>query len=211
MQELVELTGQAELIGAPRDDCQHQPGTGYTVHPRVTLVVFDAVGGSPIARIRPVWAGSEAWLPVIEREPGWVRVLLPTRPNGATGWLDASRVTTARSHYRIHVALRAGMLSLLRAEQLVGAWPADLDAERDPYPAGRTFVLASVRRGPARPPIVLRLAMHLHDREAGLLTIHTGSSPIGSPIAGGGMGVSGEAMAALHGVAPGCLVHLEAR
>jgi hypothetical protein len=211
MQELVEVTAQTELTDAPRDDHQDQPGTGHIVVPRAPLAIFDAVAGSPFARIRPVWAGSEAWLPVIERQPGWVRVLLPTRPGGATGWLDARRVTTARSRYRIHLALRSGVLSLLRGEQLVGTWPADLHTEHHTVAAGRTFVLASVRRGPATPPMLLRLAVHLHDHDAGLLTIHPRSRPAGAAAAGGGIGVPDEAMAALHVVPPGCLVHLEAR
>ncbi|WP_199515700.1 hypothetical protein [Nucisporomicrobium flavum] len=211
MQELVEITAQTELTGAPRDDSQDQPGTGHIVVPRAPLAVFDAAGGSPIARIRPVWAGTEAWLPVIDWQPGWVRVLLPTRPNGATGWLDASRVTTARTRYRIQLSLSGGTLSLLRGEQRVGAWPANQHAKHDTVAAGRTFVLASVRRGPATPPMLLRLAVHLHDRDAGLLTIHPRSSPAGAAAASGGIGVPDEAMAALHVVPPGCLVHLEAR
>jgi hypothetical protein len=211
MQELVEVTAQTELTDAPRDDCPDQPGTGHVVVPRAPLAIFDAVGGSPFARIRPVWAGSEAWLPVIEWQSGWVRVLLPTRPDGATGWLDSRRVTNARSRYRIHLALHSGVLSLLRDDQLVGAWPAHLHAVRGAVPAGRTFVLASVRRGPATPPMLLRLAAHSHGHDPSLLTIHPRSAIAGATAAGGGIGVSDEAMAALHVVSPGCLVHLEAR
>jgi len=29
---------------------------------------------------------------VQEQRPGWVRVLLPTRPNGSSGWIHASDV-----------------------------------------------------------------------------------------------------------------------
>ncbi|UQU67349.1 hypothetical protein COUCH_14245 [Couchioplanes caeruleus] len=209
MQDLVEVTAQTELTGAPRDEHQDQPGTGQVVVPRIPLAIFDAVGGSPFARIRPVWAGSEAWLPVIEWQPGWVRVLLPTQPDGATGWLDARRITIARSRYRIHLALRTGVLSLLRGDQRVGAWSAHLHAEHDAVPVGRSFVLTSVRRGPATPPMLLRLAVHPHGRDAGLLTVHPRSGPDGAA-AGGGIGVSDEAMAALHVVSPGCVVHLEA-
>jgi hypothetical protein len=210
LQELPGVTAHGALACAPLDDRQDRSTAGLIVHPRAPLPVFDAIAGAAIAQIRPVWAGSEAWLPVIERQPGWVRVLLPTRPNGATGWLDARRVTTAPSRYRIHLALGTGVLSLLRGEQRVGAWPVDLHAEHGAVPAGRTFVLTSVRRGPATPPMLLRLAVHPHGRDAGLLTIHPRSSPASAAAAGGGIGVSDEVMAALHVVPPGCLVHLEA-
>ncbi|MEV4708161.1 hypothetical protein [Actinoplanes sp. NPDC049316] len=138
-------------------------------------------------------------------------MLLPTRPGGATGWLDASRVATAISRHRLHLSLRTGMLRLLHGEHVVGAWPADLHAEPHTVAAGRTFVLASVRRGPVTPPMLLRLAVHLHERDAGLLTIHPRSRPAGNPAAGRGISVPDEAMAALHVVPPGCLVHLEMR
>src|SRR5262249_11795113 len=42
---------------------------------------------------------------VQEQRPGWVRVLLPTRPNGSTGWLRAGDVQINVSPYHIQVNL----------------------------------------------------------------------------------------------------------
>lgn len=203
LRDLPEITAQSVLTNAPSDH-PDQPDAGLIVHPRAPLAVFAATGGNAIALIRPVWAGSEAWLPVVEQRPGWVRVLLPTRPHGATGWIDASRVTTARLRHHIHLALTTGTLRLLHDDQPAGAWPITVNAEHHAIPQGRTFVLTSVRRGPATPPMLLRLAVHLNDRDVGLLTIHAEAAAA----VNGGIGVPAGAMTALHLVAPGCLVHI---
>src|SRR5215204_6442995 len=45
--------------------------------------------------------------------PGWLSVLLPIRPNGASGWIKASDVTLGRSDYEIRIELGAHKLTLL--------------------------------------------------------------------------------------------------
>ncbi|HEV8207737.1 MAG TPA: hypothetical protein VGR04_13715, partial [Acidimicrobiia bacterium] len=37
--------------------------------------------------------------------PGWLNVLLPIRPNGASGWIKASDVTLGTSDYEIRIEL----------------------------------------------------------------------------------------------------------
>ena len=209
LQELPEVTAHGALPGAPPDDDQDRSSVGLIAHPRAPLPVFTAIAGTAIAQIRPIWHGTETWLPVIEQQPGWARVLLPSRPGGTTGWLDASRVSTARNPYVIHLGVRAGELGLLREGRPAGRWPATLAADSLAGLAGRTFLLACVRRAPRTPPVLLRLAVPINERDPGLLTIHAGSAPLSEPTGRSGIRVPDSAMSALQVAPPGCLVRID--
>ncbi|HZN15801.1 MAG TPA: L,D-transpeptidase family protein [Acidimicrobiales bacterium] len=43
---------------------------------------------------------------------GWLNVLLPVRPNGSTGWIRATDVTTSKHEFRIEVELSAHRLTV---------------------------------------------------------------------------------------------------
>jgi hypothetical protein len=68
------------------------------VHPRREIFVYDAPGGVAIARLRPHQLG-DTWVPVIKQQPGWVRVLLPSKPDGSTGWVTDMALDRAYTPY----------------------------------------------------------------------------------------------------------------
>ncbi|MEU7909322.1 hypothetical protein [Actinoplanes sp. NPDC049118] len=210
LQELPEAAGQSTLAGAPLDSEHGRDTLGLVVHPRAPLPVFGSPAGTAFARIRSVLPVGETWLPVIEQQPGWVRVLLPSRPRGTTGWLDATRVTSARSRYDIQIDFGASVLRLLYDSRPVATWPASFGALRASIPPGRTFLLASVRRTQLTPLLLLRLAAHVEDRNPGLLTIHAEPADHSEPINRGCMRVPERAMTALGVVPPGGIVRIEA-
>src|SRR5262249_58407941 len=49
----------------------------------------------------------------------WVRVYLPTRPNGRTGWVRARAVRLLRNPYRLVVRLRGHRLVLWKGQRVV--------------------------------------------------------------------------------------------
>ena len=51
----------------------------------------------------------------------WLRVLLPQRPNGLSGWIDSNFVELMRTPWRIDVSLRARTVSLLRDGRVAGS------------------------------------------------------------------------------------------
>ena len=60
-------------------------GTGTVLHPTTTRVIYTPPGGSPAAATLPATElGSPTWVPVVQSQPGWDRILLPTQP-GRTG------------------------------------------------------------------------------------------------------------------------------
>lgn len=53
-----------------------------------------------------------------EERTDWVKVLLPVRPNGATGWVRASEVSLATHDYRIEVQVAAHRLTVYKGDEV---------------------------------------------------------------------------------------------
>jgi lipoprotein-anchoring transpeptidase ErfK/SrfK len=70
----------------------------------------------------------------------WLRVALPIRPNGATGWVAAARVQRIAVHTRIVVDLSERRVRLYRGGRLVLSSPAAIGSSATPTPLGRYYV-----------------------------------------------------------------------
>jgi lipoprotein-anchoring transpeptidase ErfK/SrfK len=72
--------------------------------------------------------------------PGWLNVLLPIRPNGASGWIKASDVTMGTSDYEIKIEVGAHKLTLLKLGQPVLESGVVVGADKTPTPPGKFYV-----------------------------------------------------------------------
>jgi len=120
---------------------------GVVLHPRTSVAVFTAPGGRVVAALPATQLGSPTWVPVLREVGGWSEVLLPSRPNGSTGWVasgDHGGYDLARSDAVVRVRLREARMSIERDGRQVGSWPVVIGAPATPTPAGTTFVMASV-------------------------------------------------------------------
>jgi lipoprotein-anchoring transpeptidase ErfK/SrfK len=72
--------------------------------------------------------------------PGWLNVLLPIRPNGASGWIKASDVTLGTTDYEIRIEVGAHKLTLLKLGQPVLESGVVVGADKTPTPPGRFYV-----------------------------------------------------------------------
>ena len=170
---------------APRDPDPDGPENGLVLHPTRTQVVYDSPGGSPVAALPVTQLGGPTWVPVVQSQPEWDRVLLPTRPNRSTGWiyLGAAGIRTASSAYRIEVSLATRRITVLDGGRSLGSWPAAVGTAATPTPTGRTFLLASV--APVHPtysPLILPLGVHSDalgrfDGGAGTVALHGWPNP----------------------------------
>lgn len=123
----------------------------------------------------------------------WLRVRLPIRPNGATGWLPESQVAVSKLRYRITISRKARRLSLLRDGKRIGSTRVVIGASSTPTPAGSFAVLEVVRqpKGEVLGPWALHLTAHsnvlddygggpgrvaLHGRRGALLNDPLGSA-----------------------------------
>jgi hypothetical protein len=134
--------------------------SGMVVHPTAQRVVYASPVGQPIAMLPSTQLGAPTWVPVIASVPGWQQILLPSRPNRATGWIsaDAGGLEIAHSDYLIRVEAAAHRVTVLRGGHTVARWAVAVGTAKTPTPLGRTFMLATL--APV-PPTYSRLVFPL--------------------------------------------------
>jgi lipoprotein-anchoring transpeptidase ErfK/SrfK len=160
--KLPEATTFTNLKNVPKDTGALAKVDGTVAHPTQALPVSATPGGPPVATLPAKQLGGPTWVPVVETKPGWERVLLPSRPNGATGWIRSGKnVETAHSPYDVKVDTSARRLTLLKDGKTLGTWTVAVGAPKTPTPAGRTFIMASL--APSKPtysPLILPVGAH---------------------------------------------------
>jgi lipoprotein-anchoring transpeptidase ErfK/SrfK len=113
-----------------------------------------------LAATRPL-TGSPTVVPVVERRSAagraWLRVRLPRRPNGATGWIGADGTVGIRRHWKVVIARAGRRATVLRDGRRVRSFRVVVGATSTPTPLGRFFVAERVRqkRGSPLGPWVL--------------------------------------------------------
>jgi lipoprotein-anchoring transpeptidase ErfK/SrfK len=159
--KLPQATTFVTLKDLPTDAVAATDGT--VVHPTKSLPVSAVAGGPPVAILPAKQLGGPTWVPVVETTAGWQRVLLPSRPNGASGWIATGdgKVQTAHSPYAIKVDTSTRRLVLTKAARELGTWSVAVGAPKTPTPAGRTFILASLAPAKATySPLILPVGAH---------------------------------------------------
>ena len=100
----------------------------------------------PLTRVRTV-------LPVIDRDTSrdgraWLRVRLPGRPTGHTGWIPASHTRTKSTTYRIEVRLSTRRVTVYRDGSVARRFSAIVGTASTPTPRGRFFIEEAVALAP---------------------------------------------------------------
>lgn len=174
---LPQSTTYTVVQGAPLD-LALEPTDGTVIHPQREVVVYAAPGGPALARLGPHQIG-ETWLPVIDQQPGWLEVLLPSRPNSSAGWITDIALDRAVTPYLIRVHLRSLNMELFKGGQRLGGWTVGTGKQSAPTPSGRTFLLGSFSDTAQRySPVILPLGTHSPTLDSfgggpGTVAIHT--------------------------------------
>jgi hypothetical protein len=199
---LPESSTKTTIKAAPQDPRPTKIPKGTVVHPKRMVPLYDEPDGKPFAKIGPKQFG-DTWLPVITRNRDWVQVMLPSRPNGSTGWIRSSELREAHSRFLIKVHLGARTMELFEDNQHVGTWTVAIGAPATPTPVGRTFVLGQVidDKQPFS-PVILPLGSHSDTLDSygggpGTVAIHgwTDPSVFGKAISHGCIRVPDDALA----------------
>ncbi|SDP97870.1 L,D-transpeptidase [Lentzea jiangxiensis] len=168
---LPQSTTYTTTAAAPRDPAPERAPTGRVIHPVRTVPVFAEPGGRAVAAvpaqqplgIEPNLVHSDTWLSVVDEQPGWALVMLPSRPNNSVAWMftDTDAVTIATTPYLITVDRATFELTLSHAGQVSGRWKVGIGKPSAITPAGRTFLLAALRDEKSTfSPVVLPLGSH---------------------------------------------------
>jgi lipoprotein-anchoring transpeptidase ErfK/SrfK len=75
---------------------------------------------------------------------GWVRVLLPLRPNGTTGWVKVDDVKIREREERIEVDLSRRVLRHYDGDELVDAFRVGVGTEQYPTGVGQFYIWVKV-------------------------------------------------------------------
>lgn len=215
---LVSSTTHTTITTAPLDSQPFAATDGLVVHPRTETAVYTAPDAEPFAKVAPNQFGP-TWLPVVEKADGWVRVLLPSRPNRSTGWLPDQDLDRASSPYLIRVHTGSRTLELFRQGRRLGVWKVGVGARKTPTPPGRTFLLGSIiddKRSAS--PVVLPLGAHSPTLDTfgggpGTVAIHgwPRADVFGAAISAGCVRVPKAALTKLQQVPLGTLVLIDSK
>jgi lipoprotein-anchoring transpeptidase ErfK/SrfK len=75
----------------------------------------------------------------------WLRVLLPVRPNGSTGWIHASDVKLSRHNYHIEVHLSEFRIKVTRGTDVILETSIGVAKDNTPTPGGRYYTTELLR------------------------------------------------------------------
>jgi lipoprotein-anchoring transpeptidase ErfK/SrfK len=115
--------------------------------------VFGRPGDTAPRRLLQPWiasTGNPVVLQILERTvaangTGWLRVLLPSRPNGSSGWINEANVIVSIDPMRVRISLKRHTLSVYRKGRLVRRIGVALGAAATPTPKGRFSIYQEVR------------------------------------------------------------------
>jgi lipoprotein-anchoring transpeptidase ErfK/SrfK len=90
----------------------------------------------------------------------WLRVMVPGRPNGSTGWIAKQGTRTAATGWRLLVNLTARVVKVYRHGRFLRSFRAVVGKPSTPTPTGRFFVQETLRMSPGEPggPFALALS-----------------------------------------------------
>ncbi len=74
-----------------------------------------------------------------QRPDGWLRVLLPERPNGSTGWIRQSDVQLTPNPYHMEVSLGDHKIKVFQGTNTIYEGPVAIGARDTPTPPGKYY------------------------------------------------------------------------
>jgi lipoprotein-anchoring transpeptidase ErfK/SrfK len=151
----------------------------------------------------------------------WLKVLLPLRPNGSTGWVRASDVEVRRNPYRIDIALADHRLVVREGDAVVVDAPIGVGTASTPTPGGRYYLkelLQPPDPGGAYGPYAYGLSgfsnvLDEFNGGDGVIGIHGTNQPetIGTDVSHGCIRVDNDTISRMAEILPlGTPVHIEA-
>jgi lipoprotein-anchoring transpeptidase ErfK/SrfK len=119
------------------------------------LAVYDTPGdASPAEQLVNPWVVSpdypdqtvpQVFLVKEQRADGWVRVLLPIRPNGSTGWVQAKDVRLTPNNFHVKVELGAHRITVTQSGAVMYQGDIATGTEDTPTPTGEYYVRVKVK------------------------------------------------------------------
>lgn len=212
-----DATTFTEFPTAPADPAPGGDTEGVVLRVLSDVAVHQSPGGPVFAKLPAKQLNNPTWVPVIAEHGKWAQVLLPSRPNGATGWvLEDPQIQRARTPYSVDVEVDARRLTVRRDGGVIGQWVVGVGAPDSPTPRGRTFIMAAIEETVTKfSPIILPLGIHSNTFSTygggpGTVALHGWPDPsvFGQASSDGCVRVPDDALRLLATLPLGTLVHL---
>jgi lipoprotein-anchoring transpeptidase ErfK/SrfK len=159
---------------------------------------------------------------LVDEEGGdWLKVHLPIRPNGSTGYIRAADVDVVDNPYRIDIALADHRLTVTRGDVVIADEPVGVGTASTPTPGGVYYIKELLQ--PPQPdgpygPYAYGLSGFSNELDdfaggEGVIGIHGTDEPeaIGTDVSHGCIRMSNDAITELAGILPlGTPVHIAA-
>jgi lipoprotein-anchoring transpeptidase ErfK/SrfK len=149
---------------------------------------------------------------VEEQRDGWVKVLLPERPNGRTGWIESADVELQTTPYRIDVQLGARLIFVYEGNEVLLKETIAIGTPETPTPPGQYYIrvlLESIDPTSVYGPFAYGLSAHSEvltefsggDAEVGIHG-NNDASVLGQPVTSGCIRMSNEGITMLTELLP---------
>lgn len=145
--------GQGEAVPLPpvsEPTVETQPttlGSGFESTIAITIVdslkVFESPDESSSVKAelpRQNEHGVDQVFLVKESRDAWLKVLLPIRPNGSTGWVRVRDLKITGTNYRLRVHVGEKRIELLERGKLVTQFPVAIGKQNTPTPGGEYYL-----------------------------------------------------------------------
>ena len=128
-------------------------------HPARSAPSVHAARLALVPALTPITEGRTV-LPVLARRGIWLKVMLPGRPNGRSGWIDRAATRRAFTSWRIVVDLGRRRVIVYQSGRPVSSFAAVVGKPSTPTPRGEFFVEESIalRPGDVGAPFALALS-----------------------------------------------------
>jgi len=129
-------TAEDQLNSLPAGD----RAVAYAKGPEATVYPTPAVGNPSSTLANPNSLGAPLVFLVQSALGNWLNVLLPQRPNGANGWIQASNVRLYSDDFDVVVHLTDHILDLYQSGRLIQTHEVAVGNAASPTPTGQFYV-----------------------------------------------------------------------
>jgi lipoprotein-anchoring transpeptidase ErfK/SrfK len=138
---LPEISYWRAAPGLPRDPAPHSvEAVAEGLRPHTRIAAYDAPGGRARALLPRSISGLPVTVPIVERRPGWLAVLMPSI-NRRVAWVPEAAGAVRPLRDQLVVDLSERRLTWLRDGRQLDHWKVAVGASRTPTPLGRTYVM----------------------------------------------------------------------
>jgi lipoprotein-anchoring transpeptidase ErfK/SrfK len=149
-------SGNTAAPGATNATTPRDPYRSTVAQAVVPKVAVYAVPGAPTPT-QTILAPDDPPRPLVflvqeERPPIWLKVLLPVRPNGSSGWIRAADVKLTEHDFRMVITLNAHRITVTEGPTVIVDAPIGVGRAQTPTPGGLYYIKELFR--PPRPDTV---------------------------------------------------------